>query len=959
MRPVYLLAAVAVAGSMAGVTPANAGPGHGPNPPHASDVLGEGHGPRGKDNRKGTVSPSARQRALAGRFGTVRWNQLGTPEAIGPDKALATDLPADPESAVRQFLVSNHELFGIDEASVETMQTVLVQPLGGASVVQLRQRFGDLPSGHDGLVSVLVDHGKVLRVSSSLSRDTSAPQPATLMPAEATDAALRDAGLTAGQVTSSDVYEVAVPTPDNGPRAAYSVTLIANGATDPTAYTTYVDGRTGEVLLREDLVNFDSDNPDWAVFPATPPSSIAPGTDPRTHWCLNPQPGCTQTVRDPVSGKAWDVDLATGKPTGTSVGNAANDTVRWGAGSASPTATLSPSRTYTYPFTDQWHQAQCNPAGFTSAQRNDADAAVTNLFAQHNRMHDFAYHLGFTEVTWNLQAVNLSGAGKGGDAEQGRAQSNALGGSRNNANQSTPRDGALPSTNMYLWQPQAGSAYPPCVDGDYDMTVVGHEYTHAITNRMIAGPDTGITSFQGGSMGEAWSDLVAAEYLYENNLRAPGATPFVIGTYVTGNNETGIRDYDASKSPLNFSDIGFDLVGPEVHSDGEIWVATNLRVRDAFVKRYGAGTPQLQQSCADGSTPVESCPGNRRWIQLMFDSFLLQASGQVSMVDMRDNMLAADIARFGGADQDLIWHAFAESGLGRDAASGPDDTDPTPSFASPYADNATVTLRPAGDGKDAVVRLYVGDYEARAVPVADTDPATPLPATFQIVPGKEFTFTVTGAGFGSEKFSDTFQAGKAKDLRPNLRRNLASTASGATVTGDGINLDKIADDTESTDWASLTGVAGKQVTVDLPGDKPEEISRVNVSALLRPAITGDADTGSQNRFSALRSFAVLACDAKVADCTKDSSYRQVFVSNPDAFPGGKFRPTAPELNLRSFTFKPVVATHLRLQVLASQCTGGPDYAGEQDADPATTTDCTTGSPYAQQVRIAEFQAFKN
>ena len=40
-----------------------------------------------------------------------------------------------------------------------------------------------------------------------------------------------------------------------------------------------------------------------------------------------------------------------------------------------------------------------------------------------------------------------------------------------------------------------------------------------------------------------------------------------------------IRDYDGSRSPLNFSDIGFDLTGPEVHADGEIWVASNLRVQ--------------------------------------------------------------------------------------------------------------------------------------------------------------------------------------------------------------------------------------------------------------------------------------------------------------------------------------------------------------------------------------------
>jgi extracellular elastinolytic metalloproteinase len=53
----------------------------------------------------------------------------------------------------------------------------------------------------------------------------------------------------------------------------------------------------------------------------------------------------------------------------------------------------------------------------------------------------------------------------------------------------------------------------------------------------------------------------------------------------------------------------------------------------------------------------------------------------------------------------------------------------------------------------------------------------------------------------------------------------------------------------------------------------------------------------------------------------------------------------------------VVATHLRLRVLASQCTGNPQYAGEQDDDPANVTDCTTASPFATQVRIAEFQAF--
>jgi hypothetical protein len=61
--------------------------------------------------------------------------------------------------------------------------------------------------------------------------------------------------------------------------------------------------------------------------------------------------------------------------------------------------------------------------------------------------------------------------------------------------------------------------------------------------------------------------------------------------------------------------------------------------------------------------------------------------------------------------------------------------------------------------------------------------------------------------------------------------------------------------------------------------------------------------------------------------------------------------------MRSFAIPATSATHLRLQVVSSQCTGNPAYAGEQDADPRSTTDCATGSPAAGQVRVAEFQAY--
>jgi extracellular elastinolytic metalloproteinase len=377
-----------------------------------------------------------------------------------------------------------------------------------------------------------------------------------------------------------------------------------------------------------------------------------------------------------------------------------------------------------------------------------------------------------------------------------------------------------------------------------------------------------------------------------------------------------------------------------------------------MVDRYGLGTPALQRACADGKVAVERCPGNRRWVQQSFDALLLTASGAVSFVDMRDATIAANEVRFGGADVSLLQDVYAQDGLGRDAASaGPNDQNPTPSFASASGRNATLRFAPAGS--DAPARLYVGDYEARAMPVADTDPNTPLPDTVDIAPGR-YTFVVVADGFGSSRIQRTIRPHEHAAVRPLLQRNLASAGQGATATGDGVNQGRLIDDTEATDWASVgSPVAGKSVTVDLAGTHPQLVSRVQVSAYLRPAISGDADPGTQNRFTALRQFEILSCNAASgADCGNPANYRRVLTSRPNAFPADLPRPTAPDLSIRSFRIAPTVATHLMIRVVTNQCTGGPQYAGDQDNDPRSTSDCTTGNPtVAQTVRIAELQAF--
>ena len=85
----------------------------------------------------------------------------------------------------------------------------------------------------------------------------------------------------------------------------------------------------------------------------------------------------------------------------------------------------------------------------------------------------------------------------------GNAQSGVLVGQRDNANMITMPDGVSPITNMYMWQSVAGAFYAPCVDGDYDMGVIGHEYTHMIENRMIGKGGRSTSGHHAGAMGES------------------------------------------------------------------------------------------------------------------------------------------------------------------------------------------------------------------------------------------------------------------------------------------------------------------------------------------------------------------------------------------------------------------------------------------------------------------------
>jgi extracellular elastinolytic metalloproteinase len=476
-----------------------------------------------------------------------------------------------------------------------------------------------------------------------------------------------------------------------------------------------------------------------------------------------------------------------------------------------------------------------------------------------------------------------------------------------------------------------------------------------------------------GAMGESNGDLNGMEVLNEYGfVPVSGENPYAVGAYATGSKTRGIRNFAMNDSPLNFSDMGYDITGPQVHADGEIWSATNFDIRAALVAKYGAGTPALQRECADGKRPADQCPGNRRWAQLMYDAYLLMPVAP-TMLQARDAYLAADQMRFGGANQLELWRAFARRGFGETAFStntaADTDTDPKPDFASPVHNEAAVTFAAvAADEGNAPItkaRVYVGRYEARVSPVADTDPSTtaPAPGTNNLdqygyfVPGT-YEFVVHAPGYGHVRLTRTFTAGQRVTVTVPMRTNWASRSKGAAAFGDGTRLADLIDDTEKTNWQADGGpVQGRSVVVDLAGGV-RTVGRVQVSAMLVPG---------QNRFTALRQFQIWTCNAAEANCNGPEDYTLRLTSPADAFPGDAPRPVSPALLLRSFSLPAAVAaTHVRFVVVENQCTGQVQFQGTQDNDPATPNDCRTGkegpevsilAPRDTSVVAAELQAF--
>jgi len=315
---------------------------------------------------------------------------------------------------------------------------------------------------------------------------------------------------------------------------------------------------------------------------------------------------------------------------------------------------------------------------------------------------------------------------------------------------------------MYLWAPIDDAFEGPYRDGDFDATIIQHEYSHGLSNRYVGGGGLGsLGSVQAGSMGEGWGDWYAMNDLFRRGLTKVASTAPYVGVL-----SRGIRNWNYASHPTTYGDIGYDVGGPEVHSDGEIWTATLWQLRSAILTKVGGNQ-------AKASDIAE---------HIVTDAMPISPPAP-SMLDMRDAILKASELRYKATYTDLLWSVFAQRGMGASAKTkGETDTDPKPGFDHKVATrNGTLAVKlvnPSAGNPIKGARIMVGQFEARVSPFLTTTKAGA--AQGRMVPGR-YTLTIAADGYGIQRFPVTIERGQVTRKTIQLRPSLVSPEAGARI----------------------------------------------------------------------------------------------------------------------------------------------------------------------------------
>jgi extracellular elastinolytic metalloproteinase len=511
--------------------------------------------------------------------------------------------------------------------------------------------------------------------------------------------------------------------------------------------------------------------------------------------------------------------------------------------------------------------------------RTNLAANENNAFYLANTYHDYLQNDG--AIGFTPQAGNFTTAGgdpvlqqvlDGANVDKGMPDTSHI----DNANMNTPPDGIPPVMQMYLWHlpgyPDDYDPYNP-TSGAFDASVLLHEYTHGLSNRLVVDADGNSTlnSLQAGSMGEAWSDYYAMDYLVTKHFQRDTSRDGQVfeGQYLMG----GQRDSTGKLVPFRSMAIDcpvgsgsaacFDTYNPdaniqggytygdlvaiggsaEVHSSGEVWAQTLWDIRKA-----------LGHSVAD---------------TVITRGMSLSATDP-SMLDMRNAILQADLAAYDGDHSTTLWKIFANRGMGFFAASiDSADTDVAEDFHLPPSPDTlngdqfiqgTVTDSATGDPV-AGATVFVAGFGNQLSAVTAADGTYTIGSTAGMYPGTYPKVVVQGQGYLTDSQPVTVPAGDHATADFTIQRDWAMRSGGGVI-GDfkgpdysafGCGPSGAIDGSLGTGWGSTAGddagdptgtFVPKYIVVKLP-------QAVDVTSFgVDPAATcGDSGSSSTGDYS--------------------------------------------------------------------------------------------------------------
>lgn len=228
------------------------------------------------------------------------------------------------------------------------------------------------------------------------------------------------------------------------------------------------------------------------------------------------------------------------------------------------------------------------------------------------------------------------------------------------------------------------NAGPFMIDGDLDNGVVAHEYGHGISIRLTGGRFTSNCLSGDEQMGEGWSDYFGLMMTIEDgDTRADirGIATYDLGQPLDG---TGFREApystDTAINNFTFDDIDGNVSVP--HGVGFVWATMLWEMTWDLIDQDGFD-----------SDLYNGTGGNNTAMQLVIDGLKLQGCNP-GFIAGRDAILEADVLANGGANQCLIWGAFARRGLGVSADGGSvfNLSDQTEAFDVPSTSNCLLAI---------------------------------------------------------------------------------------------------------------------------------------------------------------------------------------------------------------------------------------------------------------------------